>query len=231
MSSNTSAEQFSEGASVHTSDDVRIGDVHRLVADPRDGGRVTHIVVEKDTVLPEDKVIPVNLVATANPDRVDLEADVDPSRLMPFEAADYVEGYEYELQAGDADYEHPAEALKSRRRRVIYWYGSTESPLSPLGTGNSETPSSGAVERYIPRDTIPLVKGTRARSVENIEVGKVQEVVTDDQGNATDLILDNGVLFKKHKRIPAHWVQSASEKGVQLAVSELVVDRVPKYSR
>ena len=192
MDTNTSAERFSEGASVYTSDDVRIGDVHRLVADPRDGGQITHIVVEKDTVLPEDKVIPVDLVATANPERIDLEADVDPPSLVPFEAADYIEGYEYDLYTGDDEYDHPAEALRTRKQRVIYWYGSTESQLSPPGTGNPETPSTGAVEQYIPRDTIPLVKGTRARSTENIEVGKVDEVITDDHGNATDLILNNG---------------------------------------
>jgi len=231
METSTSAERFSEGASVYTSDDVRIGEVHRLVADPRDGGQITHIVVEKDTALPEDKVIPVDLVVTSNPERVDLEGDVDPARLMPFEAADYIEGYEYDLYTGDDEHDHPAEALRTRKQRVIYWYGSAESQLSPLAMGNLETPSSGAVERYIPRDTIPLVKGTRARSTENFDVGKVGEVITDDLGNATDVIVDSGLLLKKRKRIPAHWVQSASKNGLQLAVSEIVVDQVPGYGR
>ena len=228
---NTRAKPFSEGASVYTSDDVRIGDVHRLVSDPRDGGQVTHIVVEKDTVLPEDKVIPVDLVATANPDRVELETDVDLHTLMPFELADYVEGSEYDPHAGDAEYDHPAEELKARSRRVIYWYGSTESQPSPLGTGHPETLSRSAVEQYIPRDTIPLVKGTRAMTTDNIEVGKVEEVIIDDQGEVTDLILDKGILFKSRKRIPAYWVQSASGDGVQLAVTYIVFDRVPKYRR
>jgi len=231
MGINTRAEPLSEGASVYTSDDVRVGDVHRLVSDPRDGGQVTHIVVEKDTVLTEDKVIPVDLVATANPDRVELETDVDLHTLMPFEAADYLEGYEYNRCAGDAEHDHPAEELLSRRRRVIYWYGSTKSQPSPLGTGNPETLSHGAVEQYIPRDTIPLLKGTRAMSCDNFEVGKVEEVITDDQGEVTDLILDKGLLFKNRKRIPAYWVQSASGDGVQLAVTDIIVERVPKYRR
>ncbi len=229
MGTNTSAERLSEGASVYTSDDVRIGNVFRLVSDPRDGGQVTHIVVEKDAALPEDKVIPVDLVATANPDRVELEAGVDPHALMPFEVGDYVEGYEHDEHAGDADYDHPAEALEARRRRVVYWYGSTQNQPSTLGTGNRETPSSRAVEQYIPRDTIPLLKGTRAQSADSFEAGKVEEVITDDQGEVTDLILDSGLLFKKRKRIPAYWVQSASEDGVQLAVTDIVVERVPKY--
>ena len=63
--------QFVQGAGVYTADDQQVGHVDRVVIDPKTL-EVTHIVVQKGFLFTEDKVVPLDLIAEANEDRVAL---------------------------------------------------------------------------------------------------------------------------------------------------------------
>ena len=59
--------QFKRGANVYTADGDRVGDVERVVLDPR-SKEVTHIVVDKGFLFDDDRVVPLNLIAGVEDD-------------------------------------------------------------------------------------------------------------------------------------------------------------------
>ena len=68
------AREFKERASVVTADEQQVCRVDRVVIGPKTK-EVTHIVVRKGLIFTEDKVVPINLVASATEDRVTLRED------------------------------------------------------------------------------------------------------------------------------------------------------------
>src|SRR5689334_3481020 len=82
--------QYRQGAKVLTADGQDAGKVDRLVIDP--GNRqVTHLVVRKGVLLPEDKVIPIHQVREAKPDEITLSIKADKlESLPPFEEMHYI---------------------------------------------------------------------------------------------------------------------------------------------
>src|SRR5439155_22796917 len=74
---------------------------------------VTHVVVRKGFLFTEDKVVPIDLIATATEDRVMLRSDVgDPDALPQFEEAHYIP-----LAEAEPDIRHAAQ-----NATPLYWY-------------------------------------------------------------------------------------------------------------
>lgn len=48
---------------------------------------LTHVVVSKALLLPEDRALPIEAIATATEQRINLEVDVAPDDLPRFESA------------------------------------------------------------------------------------------------------------------------------------------------
>src|SRR5260221_6938161 len=82
--------QFQQGARVFTADEQDVGTVDRVVIDPRDQ-EVSHIVVRKGRFLPEDKVVPIHLIASTSDDHIVLAAKPDRiDDLPPFKENHYI---------------------------------------------------------------------------------------------------------------------------------------------
>src|SRR5512138_3834412 len=91
--------EIKEGTSVFTSDGKEVGKINRFVLDPGTN-EVTHIVVQKGWLLPEDKVIPIQMIASAGEDQVVLKEDINLDELPSFEERQYIEVEEDILTAG-----------------------------------------------------------------------------------------------------------------------------------
>jgi uncharacterized protein YrrD len=82
--------KFKEGASVYTAEGEQVGEIVRVVIDPRTN-EVTHLVVEKGFLFVTDRVVPIALVDKATAERVVLREDVEDLESLPrFEQAHYV---------------------------------------------------------------------------------------------------------------------------------------------
>src|SRR5436190_8956242 len=104
--------QFKQGTDVFTADSRQVGTIDRVVMNPRTK-EVTHIVVRKGFLFTEDKVVPIDLVATATEDRVVLRSDVgDLDALPQFEEAHYIPLAEAEPDIRQA----------RRDAAPLYWY-------------------------------------------------------------------------------------------------------------
>jgi uncharacterized protein YrrD len=78
--------EFREGAGVFTPDGRHLGIVDFVLVNPRTR-RVTHVVIRRGHLLPEDKVISVERLSTATKDRIVLNAE--PEQLPTFEETHY----------------------------------------------------------------------------------------------------------------------------------------------
>ena len=67
--------QLREGTSVFTWDDKDVGHIARVVMNPV-SKEVTHVVIRQGFLFTEDKVLPIDYIATASEDRVVLRQDV-----------------------------------------------------------------------------------------------------------------------------------------------------------
>ncbi len=213
--------EIKEGTSVFTSDGKEVGKINRFVLDPATN-EVTHIVVQKGWLLPEDKVIPMAMIGTATEERVVLNERIDDlDQLSPFEETHYVE-----LNDADRD---PTGPSTYRYAPAYYWYPSSVNTGYPaFGPAYGWPPVE--TTRNIPADTIPLKEGSAVISSDGKHVGDVERLFINAESNkATHFLISKGLLFKERKLIPAHWVRSVEEDKVHLSVPSRLLERLPSY--
>jgi sporulation protein YlmC with PRC-barrel domain len=217
--------ELKEGVGVFTPGGEEVGRVNRFVLDPATN-EVTHIVIQKGWLLPEDKVVPFEMVRTATDERVVLSEDVaDFDQLPPFEETEFVRAADEEprnrVPSADPVYQHAP---------AYYWYPARSSLGFPgIGLGPYTWPL-GETRRNIPEDTVPLREGTNIMSSDGKHVGDVERLFLEEDSNkVTHFLISQGVLFKDRKIVPAHWVKSVEEETVHLVVSSQLLERLPSY--
>jgi uncharacterized protein YrrD len=215
--------ELKEGTSVFTLSGEEVGKINRFVLDPQTN-EVTHIVVQKGWLLPEDKVVPFQMVSSATEDRVVLNEDLeDFNQLPPFEESHFV-GITDEDMA-------PTEAPAYPSTQAFYWY---PPPSGYVGYPAYRLQDSAwppiETTRNIPEDTIPLREGVNVMSSDGQHVGDIERLFVESESNrATHFLISRGLLFKDHKLVPAHWVRAVEEDKVHLVVSSKLLERLPSY--
>ena len=214
--------ELKEGTDVMTASGEQVGKVNRFVLDPATN-EVTHVVVQKGWLFPEDRVVPLAMISTATEERVELNQRIeDLDQLPPFEETHYVELNEADIPPrGPAIYRHAPS---------YYWYPPSGYIGYPaLGPGYYGLPPLETT-RNIPADTVPLQEGADVMSSDGEHVGNVERLFVDAESNkATHFLISEGLLFKEHKLVPAHWIRSVEEKQVQLTVPARLLERLPAY--
>lgn len=214
--------ELKEGTDVMTASGEQVGKVNRFVLDPATN-EVTHVVVQKGWLFPEDRVVPLAMISTATEERVELNQRIeDLDQLPPFEETHYVELNEADIPPrGPAIYRHAPS---------YYWYPPSGYIGYPaLGPGYYGLPPLETT-RNIPADTVPLQEGADVMSSDGEHVGNVERLFVDAESNkATHFLISEGLLFKEHKLVPAHWIRSVEENQVQLTVPARLLERLPAY--
>jgi uncharacterized protein YrrD len=197
--------ELHEGTKIESADGQNVGNIDRLVIDPS-GSRVTHVVVRKGIFFQNDRVIPVDAIESADEDLVRLHATVDPDQIPAFEETNYV------LRD-----EPTVNRLGRTEAGALAW----AYPLAP-STGYPAYPAyplttRAEVERNVPDDSHVIEPGSRVVTIDGEEIGKIQEVKTDDDGHLTHITVDPG-WFQSETIIPAHWVRQIDDDRVQIGV-------------
>lgn len=213
--------QFKEGASVFTWDGEEVGDIDRVVLDPKTK-EVTHVVVQKGFLFTTDKIVPVSLIDVATEDRVTLREDAGDLEALPdFEEKQYFPITEIEER----------EVSPTGYVRPLYWY-------PPAGLTWWGAPSYGyplppyviRTERHVPEGTVALEEGATVVSSDGEHVGDVEAVLTDPEGDrATHLVISRGLLLTETKLVPTTWVSTVMEDEVHLAVGSRLLNALPEY--
>lgn len=215
--------QLKKGANVYTAAGKKVGDVERVVLEPRTK-EVTHIVVDKGFLFGEDKVVPISLVATVEDDAdVHLREDAGDLDLLP----DFVE-----TEFVPSGVEETVDDYPVNYARPLYWY-------PPVGVGwwrGFGWPSYAAPELVsakevnIPEGTVALEEGAEVISADDEHIGDVEAVLTEPEADrATHLVISEGILFPHRKLLPTQWVTTVLEDQVHLAVPASLIDDLPEY--
>jgi uncharacterized protein YrrD len=211
--------ELKEGTSVFSADHEEVGNINRVVLNPVTT-QLTHIVVQKGLFFPEDRVVPIDWIASADVDRVVLSVNASEIQdLPPFEETHYIRLDEAEINRAH----HPA----SDYPPYYYWYPSfgTPSPVFPPSTMSGVIPQTG---QNIPEDTVALKEGTDVISADGDHIGDVEHVLVDpDSNQATHFLISKGLLLKEKKLVPADWISRVTEEKVYLAVGSRLVDQLP----
>ena len=220
--------QFTRNAHVYTSDRQQVGHITHVVLDP-DTKKVTHVVVRQGIILTEDKVVPIELLQSSDPEGVILREDVgDLHGLLIFEEAHYVQ----------VDLPHDVEAarLGGTVSGFYLWYP----PALPTPSIN-DIKKHGQymvhrtvrrLEKNIPAGEVALKEGAEVISVDDHPVGHIESVLVDPQTEQmTNIVIARHVLLATHRRlVPVAWVHSVYENTVFLTVTEAELKDVPEYA-
>ena len=206
--------KFVKGAHVTASDGEKIGSVDRVVIDP-ETKKVSHLVVGEGVFFATGKVIPIDLVSTANEDGVTLKKPhQDLNKSLPaFEEAHFVELDDEDQPLEDID--------------ALYWY-------PPVGgwwnTGNilgyAMPQYVVKAERNIPEDKIALREGADVITEDGEVAGQVEKYITEE-GQVTHLVVKEGFLFAEKRMIPSTWIRDVREHEVLLSVGSGTLTDLP----
>lgn len=212
--------EFKRGAGIYTAEGERIGEIHRVVIEPETNG-VTHLIVQKGLLFPEERVLPISLVAEAHDDRVTLRPESDDLEELPeYQQSHYVAA-------------KPAMPTAQPTPGVgeIYWY-------PPVGSGwmtgsPQHEPGSKITEgsdKNIPEDTVAIREGAEVISRDEKSIGDIERIITDSvTDRVTHLLISRGLILKEEKVIPASWIQDIAEDRVKLSVSAEMMENLPAY--
>lgn len=214
---------FKTGVDVYSSDDEKIGTLHRVVMDPKTK-EVTHIVVQRGLLFTEDKVVPMDLVGSVTEDRISLQGSKEHLDELP--------AYE------ETHYVRPDEAthgeVTSDTSDTLYWYPPVD--LSAGGFGRYPVaffPQSlyvQKIEKNIPEGMVALAQGAKVVAEDGEHVGNIETLITDPKDDrVTHVVVSSGLLLKERKIIPAYWLSSVSDDEVHLSVESRLLDRLPEY--
>ena len=216
--------QFKDGASVYTAGGDQVGDINRVVLDPKTKV-VTHIVVRKGFLFKQDKVVPIDLIAFTAEDQVVLREDARDLEILPdFEEDHYIVLDEAELARTEARSDFPTPLYS-----YLPFYNAAQGAPRAHPTPHPE-PYIIHPERNIPEGTVALEEGARVISADGEQVGDVEDVLTDPQADrATHFVVSEGLLLKERKLVPAVWVDRVYEDEVHLAVGSTMFEMLREY--
>ncbi len=219
--------ELKEGMTVLTPGGEELGRINRFVLDPATN-EVTHVVVQKGWLLPEDKVLPFEMVRSTDDEKLVLSEEVpDFDQLPSFEETHFVSAADERPPGSDVG---PGGDPAYAYTPAYYWYPSHSNVGYPgIGFGHFAWPV-GETKRNIPEDTVPIQEGTDIRSADGKHVGDVERLLIDPESNkVTHFVASQGVLFKDRKLIPIHWVKQVDEENVFLVVNSQLLERLPPY--
>lgn len=204
--------ELKEGVGVFTPSDKQVGKVSRFVVNPATD-EVTHIVVEKGWLFPEDRVIPLDMVSSATDEKVTLHRDVEIDQLPLFEETHYVQAYQNENMS------------------YYYWYP-PRGYYPSFGLGYAPWPDTEVTTHNIPENIVLLKEGANVISSDGEYVGDVERLFVEPGWNnrATHFVITQGILFKDRKLIPSYWIRSIEDDQVNLVVTSDFLKDLPSYN-
>lgn len=199
--------EYKDGTSVYTIDGKKAGSLRRVVIDPKTK-EVTHIVIEKGLLFKDDKVVPVENVASTSEDKVSLTCSENELKEMsPLDIERYV----------------PLDETNGGVQRF--------DPMAGGVYGNLPVPTRTIkeVKRTISDELIALKEGAPVISADDQHVGNIEHLFTEPQtGKITHFLISQGSLAKTRKSIPYEWVKMITDEEVDLTVDAKLLEGLPE---
>lgn len=211
--------QFQKNAAVLTANGHQLGSLHRIVVNPVDKV-IRGIVMRTGSLLaPQEKVVPIDLIAEATEERVVLHSHADMlESFEPFEEKRLVDTNENSYRHTEVE----------------------DMPLIIVGkpdVGMTVFPPEHedqfvtTIEQNIPAGTIAVKEGANIITAEGRYAGSMESVFADLAATQiTHLLLSNGLIAREKKVIPIHWVMTMDEDEIHLRVEKTSVEELSDVS-
>jgi uncharacterized protein YrrD len=211
--------QFRQGAEIITNQGHAIGQIDRIVLNPKTR-QVTDIVI-KGRAFPAAKVVPVDLVAAGENDRIVLQADDRRLEQLPnFEEKRFVVLNEEELGR------EPSRSLSTYVPMVYMYAPYPETAVLPP----AEPAYTEEVEENIPEGTVAVKEGAKVVAYDGKTVGNVEQVLTAPKSEqATHFVVSQGLVHKTKWLVPVDWIDTLDQDQVRLAVTSKTIKELRKY--
>jgi uncharacterized protein YrrD len=193
---------FKRNAIVRLSGGADVGRIDRVVVDPRTKA-ITDVVVRGGRLFKEDRLVPMELVASADEDGVVLSATArDLETMLAFDPDAYVEAPPDEIVGAS-----PEAAGR------LYQYRA--------GVASAALPGEA---QPLPENAVALKEGAAVIASDGVAMGHVEQVTADERtGRATGFLLSQGLVLKEKRFIPITWVEQLSESEVRLLVGSRMI--------
>lgn len=208
------------GKPVVSRDGKHIGDVDRLVVDPKTG-EIVQLIVKKGVILSTDRIVERGAIQQIDPDgtlRLDVMSDSVDEQLPEFVETRYITPREDELRAASASW-----VAGPRLGESILWapdyLGQGYDPHGSLFEAAPVVAPIEEVRSNIDEDMVLIDAGTDVIDRSGEKVGTVDEVVYNEDGELTEFVVKAGLLFHHDVHVPADWVESITADSVQLRVT------------
>jgi uncharacterized protein YrrD len=199
-------------------EDGQAGTLDRLIFDPVTD-QVRGLVVREAGLLPNDVVVPLNRVLSADEKEVRVRGTVEEiAGLEGFSHAQFTEPPEAwlpppELAVGSSAFLFPVSP---------YAVGAF-APTTPIAVPADE------VEEEKPPGSVDLSADTVVNCTDGL-AGTVDRVITEGgTDRVTHLIVRRGALIVREIMVPAELIASTDDETVQLSISQEELDRLPEF--
>ena len=212
------------GVDVFSSDGKKLGELHRLVV-RRSDLAVTHLVVDIGFLrsgrpiwaggfgLDYDRVVPVESLASASGERLDLS--------MTAEAF-----FEQMPEYSEELFEPPLDLSPDELE-----IDDLAADAAAISAAIGNTPSGWLVEKLNrPLDSVDIKEGTDVwRREPHEKLGEVRRVLLNDGGRVTAFVIRRGFVFTKDVVLPARYVAELLDDIVRVDIPSDVLSRLPEY--
>lgn len=212
--------RIDKGEQVLTSEGEIVGEVERVVLDPKTK-EITHIVVTEGRLLNADRVIPINLVESSYDKAMKLrKAPMDFDSFPVFEEKHYIPMNKKDLSDSQG---------KIHENFSLFPYP----PLTGISMddqGEFQDLLIKETVENIPEGSLALCEGALVRDVDGKRFGQVERVLTDSEGNhITHFVVSRGFIFKKRILVPYEWAMSITEDEIRLAMGPTILNSLPTF--
>lgn len=216
--------ELEEKAMVRSTSGEALGEIERYVIDPS-SREVSHVVVKEGVIFTNHRLVPVDLIDHVDEEGPVLSADVDPDQLEPFETEHYVP-----LDQVSRDRIDPRIGEAS-----IWRYPTIATGYYPAYPGEPipyrSIPDTTRVrETNVPDDRTVLDEDTPVESVEGEVIGRIVEVVVEEDGALSHLIVDFDDLDGE-RVVPGHWIDTIRDDRIILAVADPALQHLELSTR
>jgi uncharacterized protein YrrD len=205
------------GQDVFARDGRRVGTVDRLVLND-ETHNVEEIVVHKGVFFSSDKILDRSLIRSVDEDGVHLSIDAAEERKLPT----YYSGQYYEWSPDDvAIFPQP----------VPGWYAGSLLSINPPGEGRGY-PGTDSLFELAPLDAprvrpesnvsefdVKIGPGAAVVCADGSKLGHVHDVVFDETGALTSIVVRSGLVRKRDREIPAVWIAEIDDDRLWLSVT------------
>ncbi len=203
------------GQPVVSSDNQHVGKVDRLILDPQSRD-IESIVVHKGIFLSEDRVLNVGLLHGVDAHGA-VQAEISASKFA--ELPVFVETA-YRIPTDD-EYQslpYPVDTMVVNTGMIspLLWQNPAGRTMGAGTTINEDA----IAESGIPENMVAIDKGTAVFDRDGNAVGHVDDVLFDERGQMTSIVVKAGRIRRHEYRVPIQQVDRLLESEVRLTIKE-----------